>query len=415
VSASSPRRLGRRQLLSAAGSAGVLGLAPWLAGCRRGEDAIKIGILQSLSGTMAVSEASLRDAAMMAIEEVNAAGGVLGKSVVAIVEDPASSAARFQERAEKLLAADRVCSVFGCWTSLSRKAVLPIFEKHDGLLWYPVQYEGGECTRNVIYTGSSPNQQILPALAWLRSTGRRRYFLLGSDYVYPRTANRIVRRYVDGVGDTVVGESYVPLGSRDFEATVREVTAARPDVIFSTINGGSNLAFYKQLASAGVTARDIPVMAMSVAEVEVRSIANEYTTGHLAAWSYFQSVDTPENARFVRSFKDRYGARRVTSDAIEAAYFQVHLWAQSVRKAGSTAPDAIRAAAAGQELAAPQGLVSIDPENRHTWKRARIGEIQADGQFKVLDTSADRIAPQPWDAFLGDGQRCDWKTGRTSR
>jgi urea transport system substrate-binding protein len=358
---------------------------------------------------MAISEAPLRDAALLAIEEINTAGGVLGRQVLPIVEDAASDPRRFRERAKKLLVEDRVGSVFGCWTSLSRKAVLPVFEQYDGLLWYPVQYEGNECSRNVIYSGSVPNQQIIPAIDWLHSAGRRRFYLLGSDYIFPRTANAIVHKRLKEIGGTVVGEEYIPLGDRDFSATVKKVATARPHVIFSTINGDSNLAFYKQLAKAGVRAKDVPVIAMSVAEIEIRQIASEYTTGHFASWSYFQSIDTPENRRFVDNFKDRYGDRRVTDDPIEAAYFQVHLWAQAVEKARSTRIDDIRAAAAGQQYNAPQGRVTIDRENRHTWKMARIGEVQEDGQFKIVHTSESLIAPSPWDSDLNHGAQCDWK------
>jgi urea transport system substrate-binding protein len=407
------RDLNRRQFLAGAGSASLL----WLTGtfgCKSKAESntIKVGILQSLSGTMAISEAALRDAAMLAIEEINAAGGVLGRKVVAIVEDAASDPARFQRRAEKLLVEDKVCSVFGCWTSQSRKAVLPVFEKHDGLLWYPLQYEGNECTRNVIYTGSTPNQQITPALEWLHSNGHDKFYLIGSDYIFPRTANKIAHNDLARMGATVVGEEYFPLGHKDFDDTVKRVITAKPGVIFSTINGDSNLAFYKQLSRAGITAKDIPVMAMSIAEVEVRHIASAYTTGHFAAWSYFQSVNTPENVRFVANFQDRFGDRRVTSDPIEAAYFQVYLWAQSVEKSGSTQVDDIRAAAAGQTLKAPQGTISLDLESRHTWKMIRIGKIREDGQFEIVHASERAILPQPWDPSLNDGRHCEWKSGR---
>jgi urea transport system substrate-binding protein len=360
---------------------------------------------------MAISEAPLRDAAMMAIEEINAAGGVLGKTVFPIVEDAASDPHRFQERAQKLLVQDKVCSVFGCWTSLSRKAVLPVFEHFNGLLWYPVQYEGNECSKNVIYTGSVPNQQIIPAIDWLHSAGRRKIYLIGSDYVFPRTANAIVRKRLKEIGDVAVGEEYLVLGDRNFESTVRRIIAKRPEAIFSTINGDSNLAFYKQLAKAGVHAADVPVMAVSVAEIEIRQIAAAYTTGHLASWSYYQSIDTPENHRFVDNFKDRFGDRRVTDDPIEAAYFQVHLWAHAVETARSTRVEDIRAATSGQTFNAPQGRVTIDRENRHTWKMARIGEILEDGQFRILHTSAGQIPPHPWDFELNQGAQCNWKIG----
>ena len=408
------RDLTRRQFLAAAGGAGLACLTGAY-GCKSKAESntITVGILHSLSGTMAISEAALRDAAMLAIEEINAAGGVLGRRVVAIIEDAASDPVRFPQRAEKLLVQDKVCSVFGCWTSQSRKAVLPVFEKHNGLLWYPVQYEGNECTRNVIYTGSAPNQQITPALEWLRSQGHNRFYLVGSDYIFPRIANKIAQNDLVRMGANIVGEEYLPLGHKDFDETIKRVIAAKPTVIFSTINGDSNLAFYKQLSRASVTAKDIPVMAMSIGEVEVRQMASAYTNGHFATWSYFQSVDTPENTRFLTNFQKRYGDRRVTGDPIEAAYFQVHLWAQSVKKAGSTQVDAIRAAAGGQTFRAPQGSISIDVENRHTWKMVRIGKIRDDGQFDIVHTSERAIAPKPWDASLNNGMQCEWASGKT--
>jgi urea transport system substrate-binding protein len=408
------RELTRRQFLATAGGAGLLCLTGSY-GCKSSapRNTITVGILHSLSGTMAISEAALRDAAMLAIEEINAAGGVLGKQVRAVVEDAASDPVRFPRHAEKLLVEDKVCTVFGCWTSQSRKAVLPVFEKHNGLLWYPVQYEGNECTRNVIYTGSTPNQQITPALEWLHSQGHNQFYLIGSDYIFPRTANKIAQNDLARLGARIVGEEYLPLGHKDFGETIKRVIAAKAGVIFSTINGDSNLAFYKQLSRSGVTAKDLPVMAMSTGEVEVRRMASAYTTGHFAAWSYFQSVNTPENIRFVANFQNRYGDRRVTGDPIEAAYFQVHLWAQSVKKAGSTQFDAIRAAVAGQTFSAPQGAISIDPENQHTWKMVRVGKIREDGQFEIVHTSERAIAPKPWDASLNNGMQCDWTSGRT--
>jgi len=289
---------------------------------------IKVGILHSLSGTMEQSEIPLRDAELMAIEEINAAGGVLGQPVEAIVEDPASNVAEFQNLSEKLLASDKVCSVFGCWTSASRKAVLSVFEKYDGLLWYPVQYEGNECSRNVIYTGSTPNQQILPALTWLLHSGRRRFFLLGSDYVFPRTANRIIRKHLQGTPGRVVGEEYAALGATDFSAPISLIRKAVPDVVINTVNGSSNRAFYQQYHKAGIAAREIPIMAFRVAEAEVRTIGPAATTGHYAAWAYFQSVDTNENRAFLGRFRDRYGDRRVTSGGevsgdLKAKYEQI--------------------------------------------------------------------------------------------
>lgn len=371
---------------------------------------IKVGILQSLSGTMAISETSLRDAALMAIDEINASGGVLGRKVVPIVEDGQSDWPTFAEKSKKLLLEDKVCSVFGCWTSASRKAVLPVFERENGLLWYPVQYEGNECSHNVFYTGACPNQQIEPAVTWLLQNKGKKFYLLGSDYVFPRTANLIIKLQLKKEGGTLVGEEYTPLGHMDYSTVVNKIRSAKPDVVFSTINGDSNVAFYKQLKSAGITAKDIPVMAVSVAEDEMRGIGGAVAEGHYAAWNYFESVNTPENKRFVTNFKKKYGQNRVTDDPIEAAYFQVHLWAQAVKKAGSTTTEAIRAAAGGQTFNAPEGMVKIDAQNQHTYKTVRIGQIQLDGQFKVVYTSAGPVEPQPYD-LVAPGFTCDWSRG----
>lgn len=371
---------------------------------------IKVGILHSLSGTMAISETSLRDVELMAIDEINAAGGVLGRKVVPVIEDGQSDWPTFAEKSKKLLQQDKVCSVFGCWTSASRKAVLPVFERQNGLLWYPVQYEGNECSHNVFYTGACPNQQIEPAVTWLMQNRGKKFYLLGSDYVFPRTANLIIKMQLKREGGTLVGEEYTPLGHMDYSTVINKIRAAKPDVIFSTINGDSNVAFYKQLKNAGITAHDIPVMAVSVAEDEMRGIGGSVAEGHYAAWNYFQSVATPENKAFVTKFKKRYGQNRVTDDPIEAAYFQVHLWAQAVKSAGNTTTDAIRKAAGGQTFNAPEGTVKIHPGNQHTYKTVRIGQIQQDGQFKVVYTSNGPVEPQPYD-LVAPGFVCDWTRG----
>ena len=360
-----------------------------------------------------MSEAALRDAAVLAIEEINERGGLLGRLVEPVVEDASSNANRFQVKAAKLLRDDKVCSIFGCWTSASRKAVLPVLENHNGLLWYPLQYEGNECSRRVVYTGSTPNQQIIPAVEWLFANGKRRFYLVGSDYIFPKVANLIVKRHLQGLGGSIVGEDYVALGSRTFESVMGKIRAQKPDVIFSTINGDSNRAFYRWFHKVGFQAREIPIMAMSLAEAEVRTIGTSLTAGHLAAWAYFESVDSPENAAFVRRFKQRYGELRVTADPIEAAYFQVHLWAQTVRNAGSTDVETIRQKVPGQKFAAPEGPISVDVENHHTWKMFRVGEIQEDGQFKIVHASPGPIRPDPWNPEINDGRTCDWKQGKT--
>lgn len=337
----------------------VLVLVFLVTGCNGGgkeeENVIKVGILHSLSGTMSISETSLRDAELMAIEEINANNGVLGKKIVPVVEDGASDWPTFAEKAKKLLERDKVATIFGCWTSASRKAVLPVVEKYNGLLWYPVQYEGLESSPNIFYTGASANQQIVPAVEWLLKQGKKRFFLLGSDYVFPRTANKIIKAQLKAMGGEVVAEEYTPLGHTDYSTIINKIKTSKPDVVFNTLNGDSNVAFFKQLNAAGITAKDIPTMSVSIAEEEIRGIGPEYVKGHYAVWNYFQSVDTPENKEFVRKFKERYGQNRVTADPIEAAYFQVYLWAKAVEKAGSTEVDKVRQAAKGIEFKAPGG------------------------------------------------------------
>jgi urea transport system substrate-binding protein len=349
---------------------------------------------------MAISEASLRDAAVMAVEEINQNGGVMGRQVEAVVEDAASDIPRFRDRAEKLLLRDQVVSIFGCWSSASRKALLPVLEQHNGLLWYPAQYEGNECSSRVVYTGSTPNQQIIPAINWLLDVGRRRLHLVGSDSIFSQTANLIVKRHLQEMSTPVIGEERFPIDERDFAPLTKRILSLRPDVIFSTIGGNSNRSFYKVLHKAGVNANNVPIMAMSVGEAEVRSIGTIWTQGHLATRAYFQTIDTPENQRFIDRFKNRYGDRRVVDDTIEAAYFQVYLWAQAVTKGGSLDPSVIRRNVAGQKYRAPEGDIYVDERNHHTWKTVRVGEIQSDGQFKILHSSAGPIHPDPWQLAL---------------
>jgi len=359
-------------------------------------DAIKVGILHSLSGTMSISETSLRDAEMMAIEEINASGGVLGQKIKPVVEDGASDWPTFAEKTRKLLEQDKVATIFGCWTSASRKAVLPVVEKHNGLLWYPVQYEGLESSPNIFYTGAAPNQQIVPAVEWLLKQGKKRFFLLGSDYVFPRTANQIIKTQLQAQGGALVGEEYTPLGHTDYSTMINKIKAAKPEVIFNTLNGDSNVAFFKQLRSAGISAEDIPTMSVSIAEEEIRGIGAEYMEGHYAVWNYFQTTGTPENEEFVKKYKARYGSSRVTDDPIEAAYFQVYLWAEAVKKANSTEVGKVREAAKGLEFKAPEGLVRVDSQNQHTWKTVRIGRVTDDGQFKELWSSGKPVRPDPY-------------------
>ena len=378
------------------------------------KEPIKVGVLHSLSGTMAISEVSLHDVVLMAIDEINAEGGLLGgRKVVPVVEDPASDWPTFAEKAKKLILQDKVCSVFGCWTSASRKAVLPVFEKYNHLLWYPVQYEGNECSKNVIYSGATPNQQTCPAVSWLLKQGKKRFYLLGSDYVFPRTTNMIIKAQLKAEGGVLVGEEYTPLGHMEYSTVVNKIKAAKPDVIFNTVNGDSNVAFFKQLRDAGITAKDIPVMSVSIAEDELRGIGGELTEGHYAVWNYFQSMSTPENTVFVENFKARFGKDRVTDDPIEAQYINVKIWAMAVEAAQSTDVDAIREAARGLEMQAPEGLVRLDPENQHYWKIVQIGQILKNGQFKIVWKTPGPVRPMPWSRFTNPDKDCAQSKGGT--
>jgi len=359
-------------------------------------DTIKVGILHSLSGTMAISEVSVKDAELMAIEEINAAGGVLGKQIEVVIEDGASDWPTFAEKARKLLQQDQVATVFGGWTSASRKAMLPVFEELNGLLWYPVQYEGLESSPNIFYTGATTNQQIVPAVEWLLENRGTKFFLLGSDYVFPRTANKIIKAQLEASGGEMVAEEYTPLGHTDYSTVISKIREAKPDVVFNTLNGDSNVAFFKQLKDAGISADDLTTLSVSVAEEEIRGIGTDVLEGHLAAWNYYQTTETPENEKFVTAYKAAYGEDRVTADPIEAGYIAVYLWAAAVEKAGTTDVDKVREAAAGISFDAPEGTVTIDGETQHIYKKVLIGEVQADGMFKTLYSTEEPVKPDPY-------------------
>jgi len=368
-------------------------------------ETIKVGILHSLSGTMAISEVSVKDAELMAINEINAAGGVLGKQIEVVTEDGASDWPTFAEKARKLLQQDQVATVFGGWTSASRKAMLPVFEELNGLLWYPVQYEGLESSPNIFYTGATTNQQIVPAVEWLLENRGTKFFLLGSDYVFPRTANKIIKAQLEASGGETVAEEYTPLGHTDYSTVISKIKEAKPDVVFNTLNGDSNVAFFKQLKDAGISADDLTTLSVSVAEEEIRGIGTEVLEGHLAAWNYYQTTETPENEKFVAAYKAAYGENRVTADPIEAGYIAVYLWAAAVEKAGTTDVDKVREAAAGITFDAPEGTVTIDGETQHIYKKVLIGEVQADGMFKTLYSTEEPVKPDPY--LKG----YDWATG----
>jgi urea transport system substrate-binding protein len=373
---------------------------------------IKVGVLHSSTGTMAISERSVIDATLLAIDEINERGGVLGRPVEAIIEDGESDNAVFAAKAEKLITQDRVCTLFGCWTSASRKTVLPVLAKHSHLLFYPVQYEGLEQSPNIVYTGAAPNQQIIPAVKWCVSAlKKKRFFLVGSDYVFPRAANAIIRDQAVNLGAEIVGEAYLLLGSSDVRDLARQIAAAEPDAILNTVNGDSNVALFRALRAAGVSPEKTPTISFSISEVELSSLSTKDLVGDYAAWNYFQTIDRPENQQFVRRFQTRYGGQRVISDPMEAAYFGVHLWAQAVKQAGRDDVAAIRQAVPGQTFEAPEGRVHIDPESRHTFKVFRIGRITNQSRFEVLYSTEIPIAPIPypntrsrgdWDDFLMD-------------
>ncbi|MBW4483157.1 MAG: urea ABC transporter substrate-binding protein [Tildeniella torsiva UHER 1998/13D] len=374
-------------------------------------ETVKVGILHSLSGTMAISETTVVDAEQLAIKEINAAGGVLGKQIEAVVEDGASDWPTFAEKAEKLIDQDQVAVVFGGWTSASRKAMLPVFESKDHMLWYPLQYEGQECSKNIFYTGAAPNQQIEPAVDWLIENKGTDFFLVGSDYVFPRTANTIIKEQLKAKGGNTVGEDYLPLGNTEVTPIITKIKAALPDggVIFNSLNGDSNVAFFKQLQGAGMGPDLYPVMSVSVAEEEVRQIGPEFLVGHLASWNYFQTVETPENEKWVADFKAEFGEDRVTNDPMEAAYIMVYLWKQAVEAAGTFDIPEVRTAAYGQEMAAPEGPVTMNT-NHHLSKTVRLGEVMDDGLFNIVWETDGPIDPEPWNQFVPDtiGFACDW-------
>jgi len=383
-------------------------------------DTIKVGVLHSLSGTMAISETVLKDVTLMAIDEINAKGGVLGKKLEAVVVDPASNWPLFAEKARQLLTQDKVAVVFGCWTSVSRKSVLPVFEELNGLLFYPVQYEGEELSKNVFYTGAAPNQQAIPAVEYLMSKeggGAKRWVLLGTDYVYPRTTNKILRAFLHskGVDDKDIDEKYTPFGHSDYQtivADIKKFAAGGKTAVVSTINGDSNVPFYKELGNAGLKATDVPVVAFSVGEEELRGVDTKPLVGHLAAWNYFMSIKNPVNdawkkewAAYAKAKKLPGADKPLTNDPMEAAWIGIHMWKQAVEKAKSTDVDKVIAAMAGQTFKAPSGITStMDPKNHHLHKAVFIGEVKADGQFNVVWKTKGPIKAQPWSPFIPENK-----------
>ncbi|MFZ3173769.1 MAG: urea ABC transporter substrate-binding protein [Thiobacillus sp.] len=366
---------------------------------------IRIGVLHSMSGTMSMNERPLVDAVRLAVEEINAAGGLLGRPVEMVVADGRSDNDVFAAEAERLIAAEKVSALFACWTSTCRKAAKPVVEKHQNLMFYPLQYEGLEQSPAIFYTGSVPNQQIIPGTRWALDTLGKRVYLLGSGYLFPYAANFIIRDMVDANNGTVLAERYRPLGDADFGAIVAEIRALKPDVVFNTINGESNTHFFRALHAAGLGT--VPVVSFSVAEVGLVDIEPEaHHPNHYAVWNYFQSLPGEANLRFVAAFQQRYGADRATNDPIEATYVGVRLWAQAVREAGTDVPEQVNHAVLQQSTAAPSGIAAIDRDTRHLWKQVHIGKARADGQFDLVWGSGELLRPAPFPDYRS---RLEWQ------
>lgn len=393
----------KKRVMNAAAAA-VLALSMVLmTGCGSGsgsssKESVKVGLLHSMTGSMAISEQSVLDAEKLAIKEINESGGILGKQIEYQEEDGASDPSTFASKAEKLVDQDGISTVFGCWTSSSRKAVKSIFEDYDALLFYPVQYEGMESSSNIVYTGAAPNQQIVPAIEYLIDKGYKKFFLLGSDYVFPRTANMIIQAQLDAAGLEVVGEEYADMDQTDFAAIIAKIEAAQPDVIINTLNGTGNVSFFKQMSEKNYTSDKYMTMSFSIAEEEVATIGADILKGHLVSWNYYETTDTEKNKEFVEAYKKEYGEDRVTSDPAEAAYDAVYLWKAAVEKANSFEVDDVLAAIeeGGISYDAPEGTVTIDGSNHHLAKTVRIGEVKDDGLiYEVYSTDAP-VEPDPY-------------------
>lgn len=413
--------MGKLTKWKSAVAAAAFGLAATAGmGMAQAQETIKVGILHSLSGTMAISETTLKDVMLMLIEDQNKKGGVLGKKLEPVVVDPASDWPLFAEKARELISKDGVAVTFGCWTSVSRKSVLPVFEELNGMLFYPVQYEGEESSRNVFYTGAAPNQQAIPAVDYLLGAEggeAKRVVLLGTDYVYPRTTNKILRSYLNakGISDADIMENYTPFGHSDWQTIVAQVkefaSQGKKTAVVSTINGDANVPFYKELANQGIKAEDIPVVAFSVGEEELAGLDTGPLVGHLAAWNYFMSVDTPENAEFIKTWhafiKDE---KRVTNDPMEAHYIGFKMWVQAVEQAGTTDVDAVRQAMYGQTVKNLTGGTAVMNTNHHLSKPVLIGEILEDGQFEIVSATDDVVVGDAWSDFIPESAKltADW-------
>ena len=371
---------------------------------------IKVGILHSLSGTIAIIERSLHNAELLAIDEINAKGGILGRKIEPIVEDPKSEVRLFKEKAEKLILKDKVVAVLGCYTSASRQSVLPVFEKYNGVLLYPTLYEAQECSYNCFYTGSVPNQQLTDFVPWIIKNIGPKFYLIGANYIYPKETNREVKALLAKHSGTYVAEEYAPLGHTEFSTNINKIKAAKPDCVFSDLVGDQIVAFYKQYRQFGITAKDLPICTPITTEEEIKAMGAENAVGHYTSFNYFQSVKSPENQRFVKAFKAKYGQDKVTNAVMEAAYFQTFFLAQAIEKLkGQTDPDGlIQEGLPGQQYQAPQGKVKIDEVNHHTWLWAWIGKANSDGQFDIVDQSKTWIRPDAWTKVLYPDKDCDF-------
>lgn len=380
-------------------------LIAMLPGTSEAADSVKVGILQSLSGTMAISEVTVKNAEMMAIDEINKSGGVMGQQIEPVVEDGASDPAIFAQKATKLVQSDGVVTVFGGWTSASRKAMLPVFQRLHSLLWYPVQFEGNECSPNIMYSGAQPNQQIVPALDWAELKGYKSYFLIGSDYVFPRTANLILKKHIAKDKLSVVGEEYVPLGGTDFSAVIAKVQAAKPDIIFSTLNGDSNVSFFKQMFAAGLPPTKLPVMSFSIGEQEAQAMGPSLVKDSYAGWNYFESLSNAANKKFVADYQAKFGKDAAVTDPMVHGYLDVYAWKAAVEKAKTFDIDKVRAAAIGLPVSSPMGDVKFAP-NQSLYQTAYVGKLDPTGQFAIEWQSKGQIAPDPYDPVAFPGKVC---------
>ena len=411
------RRHVGKTLIASALAAASFGITPHAFA----QDTIKVGVLHSLSGTMAISETVLKDTILMEIEAINAKGGLLGKKLEAVVVDPASNWPLFAEKAKQLITQDKVAAVFGCWTSVSRKSVLPVFEQNNALLFYPVQYEGEELSRNVFYTGAAPNQQAIPAVEYLMSKdggSAKRFVLLGTDYVYPRTTNKILRAFLKakGIPEADIMEEYTPFGHSDYQSIIAKIkrfaAEGKKTAVVSTINGDSNVPFYKELGNQGLKATDVPVVAFSVGEEELRGVDTKPLVGHLAAWNYFMSLKNPANDEFTKKWAAYAKAKNIaghkdkplTNDPMEATYIGINMWAQAVAKAKTTDVDKVRAAMIGQTFRAPNGFMATMDPSHHLQRPVFIGEVRADGQFNVVWKTKGPVAADPWSDFIPENK-----------